>query len=305
MEFVLAGGNLLRPPTIDDLDVLAAGQALGHAAGIHGDVTATDDHDGLGQFGPFAAVDAPQEGHAVDDARVLIAWHAHGLAPPGADAEQHRLVPLLELFEGYLMSEPGVEVHLDARAVIEDSVHVLLDDPHWKPEGRDAPDHHAAEAVGHLVEVHFVARLGQVLRGGHARRPRTDDAHRLVLRDLDGRQMVILSELIHDEALEIADRQGAVGVGAAAGRLARGIANPAADGTERIGGGDRLEGLFDLVFPDVGDVGRRVRADGAGHLTGRRHEVGVVGVVEEFGRVLDVHPRRRSLNTHWSCDPER
>ena len=59
--------------------------------------------------------------------------------------------------EAHVAPERGVEVHLKPGATLHQPVDVLVDDAGREPEGRDPPDHHAPEAVRHLVDVHRVA----------------------------------------------------------------------------------------------------------------------------------------------------
>ncbi len=197
---------------------------------------------------------------------------------------------LLQLVERHVAPEPGVRVHGDPGTAREHPVDVLVEDLLGAAEGRDAPRHVAAEHVGQLVHVNRVAGLREILRRRQARRAAADDPDRLRLRDRHRRQAVGRAELVHDEALQVADRERPVGVGTAAGRLAGRVADPAADRGEGVRRGDRLERLLDLPLPDVGDVRGRVRADRAGDLAGRRDEVRVEDVVHRRELVGD---RRR------------
>ena len=179
----------------------------------------------------------------------------------------------------------------DARTVLEHALGVFLDYSRRQAEGGDAPDHHAAEPVGGLIDVDRVAGLGEVLGSGEPGRAGTDDAHGLGPGDRHRRQVMVAPELLHDEALEVADGDRAVGGGAPARRLARGVAHPPADRAERVCRGDRLVGLLEFLLPDVGEIGRGVGADGAGDLARRGDEVQIVGVVDELGRHDQVYRR--------------
>ena len=72
VELDLAGWNLAGAAAVDDLDVLAAGQALRDPAGIHRDIAATDHHHRLRHLGALARVHPAQEPHSVDDPLVLL-----------------------------------------------------------------------------------------------------------------------------------------------------------------------------------------------------------------------------------------
>ena len=86
------------------------------------------------------------------------------------------------------------------------------------------------------------------------------------------------AQLVHDEALQIANCDGAIAIGAAAGGFARRVAHAATNGAEGIGGGDGLESFLHLAFPDITDIGGRIGADGARHLAGRGNEVDVLNI---------------------------
>ena len=186
---------------------------------------------------------------------------------------------LLELREAHVAPERGVEVHLEPRATLLQPLHVLVDDAGRKPEGRNPPDHHPPEAVRHLVDVHRVAGDAQVVRGHQPRRARAHDADALAPRDRRRRRAVRRPELVHHEALQVPNLHRPVAVDPPARGLARRVAHPPADGAERIGGGNRLERALVVLVPDVGDVRRRVGADGTGDLARRGHVVHVAGVV--------------------------
>ena len=92
----------------------------------------------------------------------------------------------LQLVEGDVLAEFAIEVQLDPRAFGEEAVHVLLDHMGRAAEARDAPDHHAAGPVRHLVEMNRVARDREVMRGGEAGGAGADDADGLFVRDRTG-----------------------------------------------------------------------------------------------------------------------
>ena len=279
VKLFLAGRNFLRSAAVDDLHVLDAGHAQRRAAGVHGNVAAAHNDHLLGQCRAFACIDATQEAHAVDHVLAGLAGDAHGLAPPRADGHQHRRVALLEFIQRHVLAQRHAAMQVNARAVLEQALHVLGNDVGRQAEARNTPHHHAAGLVHHLVDVHFEARFGQVLRGSEAGGARTDDANRLLAGDLHRRQVVVVAELVHHVALEVADGQGAIAFGAAAGGFAGRVADAAADRGEGVRRGDGLEGLGELLFPDIADVGGGVGADGARHLAGGGHEVRVLHII--------------------------
>ena len=270
---------LVGAPAVDHLDRFAAGQSQRHPAGVHGDIAAADDHHGLGHFGPRPGVDPAQELDAVDDAPIVFAGNPHGFPPPGADGQQHGVVAALEFGQGDVAPERRIEVYIDPRTALHEPVHVLFDDAHRQAEGGNPPAHHAARAVGHFIDIDLEAGDREIMGGDQPGRAGADDGDALRSGYRNRRRLVGGAQLVHDEALEAADLQGAVGRRAPAGGLAGGVADPPADRGERVGVGDRLEGLGVFAFPDIGDVGRRVGAHRTGDLTGRRDEMEIAGVV--------------------------
>ena len=195
---------------------------------------------------------------------------------------------LLELREAHVAPERGVEVHLEPGATLHQPLDVLVDDVGREPEGRDPPDHHAPQAVRHLVDVHRVAGDAQVVRGDQPGWARAHDADALLPRDRRRGRAVRRSELVHHEALQVPDLHRAVPVDTPAGGLARGVAYPPADGAEGVGRRDRLERSLVVLAPDVGDVGRRVGADRTGNLRVRvLTGPGDVAPEPEVGRVRE------------------
>ena len=175
-------------------------------------------------------------------------------------------------------------MHLDPGAVPEHPVDVFLEHLGGQPERRNAPDHHAAEPVGQLVDVDLIARLGEILGGRQPRRAGPHDADRLFLGHGHRGQVIVLAQSLHHEALEVADRERPVTLGPPAGGLAGRIAHPPADRAERVGRGDRLERLLESLLPDVGEIGGGIRADRAGDLAGRWHVIGIARIVGDVRR---------------------
>ena len=61
IKLFLVGGHLLFGAAIHQAHVLHAGQALGHAGGVHGGVTGADDHDVLAQLELLALLGSLEE----------------------------------------------------------------------------------------------------------------------------------------------------------------------------------------------------------------------------------------------------
>ena len=289
---------LLRAAAVDDSDLFAAGKAPGDPTRVHGHIPATDDDDGFGKRRALSGVDSAQETHPVHDLRVVLARDVHGLAPPGPYGEQNGVVTLFELVERNVPAQCSLEMDPQPFALVGQSLDVLVDHPTGQAEGGNPPRHQATQAIAHLIHVDGVAGDAQIVGGGEACRSGTHDADRLGTRDRYWRRVAAVTDLVHDEALEVADLQRAVAVGAAAGRLAGSVADASADGAEGVGGGDGLKGFGVLPLPDQGDVGGSIRAHRTGDLTGGGHKVRVPRVVAGAGgrvghldalKVVDAH----------------
>ena len=219
VQFDRAGRDLIGAAPVDDLDVLAARQALGDPTRVHRDVAAADHHDRFGHLRALARVDSSEEADPVDHAVVVLTRDPHRLTPPRAHGEQHRIVTLLQLGQADVATEGGIEMHLETGTALHQTVDVLIDDTGGQSERRDPPNHHAAEPIRHLVDVHRVASGAEIMRGYQSGRAGTDDCHALFPGYRRRLRAVGCPELVHDKALEIANLHRAVAVGAATRRL--------------------------------------------------------------------------------------
>ena len=84
-------------------------------------------------------------------------------------------MPRFQFIQTNVAPERGIQMHFDARTVLEHPVHVFFDDARRQAESGYTPHHHAAQAVGHFVYMNFKPSFGQILRGGEARRARAHD----------------------------------------------------------------------------------------------------------------------------------
>ena len=166
LQFLASRRHRLVVTPVNDLDVLDAGQPFGDATGVHRDVAAADHQHGFRQGRPSAGVDVVEETHPVLDEGLGLARNPHRLADKGADRQQHRRVLLLQLVQRNLVAERGIGVNLDAGAVRGHAVDILLHRFLGQTKARNAPEHHAAELIGGLVDVHLVAGLGEIVRRG-------------------------------------------------------------------------------------------------------------------------------------------
>ena len=284
LEFDLSRRDVFRTTAVDDLDLLATRQAQGGAAGVHGDIAAADDDDRRRHFGTFSRVDPAQELDAVDHAVVILAGDPHGLAPPGTDGEPHRIVAFLEPVQRDVPAQGNTRVDGETGTAGTQSLHVFLQGAGRQAKRGNAPDHHATRAVRHLVDINPEAGDGKIMGCHQSGRSGSNDADTLFAGDLRCRRHPFGSELVHDKALEIADLQGTVACRSPTCRFTGCVADASADRTEGIGCRDGLEGLGKPAFPDVRNVGWRVRADRAGDLAGSGYEMPVGGIVRELFR---------------------
>ena len=185
LELVTPRRNVFGSAAVDNGDRFTPPQPAGDAAGVHRDVAAAHDHHPRRHLRALAGIDAAQEADAVDDPLVFEAGDPERLAPPRTDRQEHRIVAGFEFAEAHPGPELGVEMDLDARAVFEHADGVFGDDPRRQPKGGNPPHHHAAQAIGGLIDVDRVARLGEILRGGKAGRAGADDGDGLGAGDRD------------------------------------------------------------------------------------------------------------------------
>ena len=246
---------------------------------VHGHVTSPYDRCPAFEGHGCAPVDFGQPIETVEPRQsVFLSRHAELPVAPQTNGQQNGIVALLEVFHADLIAQRAVQVHLDARTLLENAVDVLFDDAARQAEFGDVEDH-ASEAVPLLVHVDLVTQFGQILGGGQPRRSAAHHADCLFFRHRNRRQVIVAAEPVQDKALEIADSHRPVAFGPAAVRLAGHGADPSANRAERVGGGDSFERLGELLFPDQADVRRHVSAHRTGFLTGGRNPLDVVSLI--------------------------
>ncbi len=132
----------------------------------------------------LAQLDFLDEGQRFEDARQIFAGQIRALVGPHADAEEDGLMLEEQFLDRDVFADLDAETHPDAEGrdplgFLEDRVDALL-------VGRDTVGDEAARQRPLLINRHFVAEAGELLRAGEPRRSRTDhtDAHAVVGRRL-------------------------------------------------------------------------------------------------------------------------
>jgi hypothetical protein len=150
----------------------------------------------------------------------------------GADGEEggveaalvHRLDHVLHL-----------AIQLQLHSEVEDALDLGLEHVARQPVLGDAEAHHPPRHRPRLVDGHGVPESGQVVGGGEARGPGTDDQHPLAAGlDLDLDLPAALDRLVAEEALDRVDADRLVELAAVAGGLAGVVADPPHDRRQRV-----------------------------------------------------------------------
>ena len=192
--------------------------------GVQGDVAAPDHDHPLADVGlePLVHVDQKLDGpqHPVG----IVARDVEPAPEGGAQSQHHPVVPGAQLVERDIDSESSVEPHFNAEG--DDGVDLGLDERAVEAILGDAEHHHPAEQQGRLIDRHLVAVETQIVSGGKASGPPSDDPERLLpLRPITGDHPAIASRfrsvLLGDEPFQRADGDRTVDLAAAAGHLAR------------------------------------------------------------------------------------
>ena len=172
-------------------------------------------------------------------------------------------------------------MNLKPRTLLFEALNILVYHPWGQAEFRDTPDHRSPGSIGHFVDIHPEPSHTQIVGCRQPGRTRTDDTDCLLSGYDNWRGLVIRPQLIHDVALEITNLYRPVAALPSTSRFAGRVTDPATDRTEGISRRYRFEGVFILFFPDISNVGRRVRANRAGNLTRRGYKMMIGGIVAE------------------------
>ena len=234
--------HVLHVAAVDERD-LAGALADRRPRAVHRGEAATDDDDALA--GVVRVRQAERRGaqvlEAVDDAVGVLVRDAELVRVVAADRDDDRIEALhRQVVEREVAAETGVDDHLRAEA--HDRFVLGLEDLDLgQPVLRDAVAEHAAGRRVALEDRDVVAGDQQVVRGGHAGRPRADDRGRPAGADLllerDRRVDAVvehrLEDLVAGVAVGVADGDRLVDLVAPAVLLARRRADAAQHGRER------------------------------------------------------------------------
>ena len=267
IELFLVGGHLLLSTTVDQTHVLHAGQALGHAGGVHGGVAGADDHDVLAQLELLALLGGLEELQHVELGALAQAGRA---GHPGTGGHNHVSKALsLELIDGL---HAGVELHLGAKGQAE--LGVVRDIVAGDTELGDHVTDHTAEGVAGLEDGDGHAGARQEERRRQTGRAATDNGNVALAVVGDGLGAQLGQHGSHGLAgsLELAGADlGALGLveralaGAAAGMRADG----AGDERQGVALDDDVERVLEAALVDSRQVGGNVLLDGAARAARR------------------------------------
>ena len=233
VDLLRVGRHLVDGSPVDERDRLGADAACGPDA-VHGGVAGTDDgHPRPDRHGP-ALADAAQEGHAIDHVRRILAGETERLRALGSDRDENGREPVAPKVVEHDVDAGALAVaDLDAEALQDGEI--LVDLRLGEPVGRDRPADHAAGIGMRLEDRDRDAVPGQPLGGRQAGRSGPDDRHPAVRREIDrGGCCEATLLLLHDEALDLADRERLVEVRANARVLAQVIADAAQHRRQRV-----------------------------------------------------------------------
>ena len=299
MDLLRVGRHLVHGAPVDQRDGRPADTARGPDT-VHGRVAGTHDAHARPDRHRPALADAAQEGHPVDHVARIVARQPQRLGLLGADRDEDLPEPLAaEVVEHHVHAGALAVADLDAEALQDGEV--LVDLRLRQPVGGDRPGHHAAGIRMRLEDRDADARAGQPLGGGQAGRPGADDRHPGVLRGTGrrrGREPGLL--LLHDEALDLPDRQRLVQVGADAGVLAQVVADAAQDGGQRVVEAGDADRLPDVPGTHRGHVARHLLVHRALVQAGRGD---AVEHVQRAGRLGPVHAERILAVAPVAADP--
>ena len=232
-QFLFIDHELGAGPSIHDRDPIGA-VAKARPRAVHGGISATDDDDVRPDLERLAEVRLLHEVDAIVDAFEVRARNVQGDCIHGARGDGDPVEVMLELFEGDVDPDLGVEDEPHAQPLDEAYIH--FDRFAWQAEGGNA-DQHRAPAIWQAVEDSDLVTLGrQLTRDRQAGRPGTDHRDPLVAWGDLGHHVRDPGRLVplDQEALHRPDRQRAIDVAPTAGSLARRRADVRAHRGDRI-----------------------------------------------------------------------
>ena len=289
-QLLLVHDELGPRSTVGDGHVLGAVPEA-RARAVHRGVAAADDDDVAPDRHLLAQVRLLHVVDAVLDAVEVRAGDVEVDRVHGAGRDRDPVIVPLELVEGDVDADGGVEHELDAQPLDQADVH--LDRLARQPEGGDADEHRAATEGQAVEHRELVALDRELARDREAGRAGADDgdplgAGRDGRHDVgDPRRLVPL----HEEPLHGADGQRPVDVAAAAGPLAGRRAHVRAHRRDRVGFARQDVALLEPAFGGEVEVAPAVGADGARFLAldVALQPGGVDRLYEEFLGRVDGH----------------
>ena len=267
------GRHLGLGTTVGQGDLVGA-QAKRGARGVHGHVTAAEDHDVLAVLGgrvELGEVLGLHEVHAgevlvgAEDAGEVLARDVEEAGKARAHAQEHGVKALLleELLGVGDAAHDAVVLELDAQVL--EAVDLALDDGLGQTELGDAVGQHAAAGEEGLEHRDVVAVLGKLAGAGDAGRAGAHHGDLLAVGRLDLGLARKLAGIVAEEALELADCDGLALLVEDAVALALVLlrAHAAADGGEHALLVDDIEAPAEVALANLLDEVRDVDVDRA------------------------------------------
>ena len=261
-----------------------AGRVDGHVAAAHHQHVVALWH----RLAQAEVLQIAQGGHHVG---AVLAVHVQLEAGRRAHAQEHRVKVVLQVREGHVPPDGGVE--LDLHAHLGDLLHLLGQSLPRQAVGGHAGGQGSARHGQGLVDHRLDPIAGQVVGAGQARRTGSHDGHLFAAGLHLGLGHILHAHLIGHQALDIADGDGLVHGHAAAGVLA-GMGTDAPDGARQgqvlhddgqaLGELAHLGHLHIALYVQVGRAGYRTRG-----LVQLGYAVGIgegLGVALESGLAL-------------------
>jgi hypothetical protein len=197
-----------RPPmtfsAVGRLRVVDGAEAARHRGDVDRGVAAADHHHALADVLHAAVVEGAQEGGRGDHVGGVVAVAGQGPAALGAEAEEHRVELLADLFHGDVGADARLQLRLHAE--VEDALDLGVEDVARRAEAGDAVAHHAAEELVLVEDRDVMAHARQLVGGGEAGRAAADDRHLLAgLRRGGGELQLVLDGVLAEEVLDGVD----------------------------------------------------------------------------------------------------
>ncbi|SVJ68944.1 Uncharacterised protein [Klebsiella pneumoniae] len=292
---VAGGAHFLEATAVDQVDVAGAEPAHLHRH-VDGGVAGADDDATVGDGQVEQVVALPQLADVVgggEQAGGVLVFQAEALAGGQADAEEHRVVLVVQGAERQVVAETLAVAQFDT-ADLQEEFHFAPGEVVHQLVAGDAVLVEAAGLGAGLEEHHVVAVHGQAVGAGQPGRPGADHGDALAGGRRALERMFAEAGVVEGVALQLADqhRCAFLGVVAYAGPLAEDFrgADAGAAAAEDVRREDLLRRALDILLGDAADEPGDVDLGRAGVDAGRVVAVQAAGAFQ--GGLAGVERRR-------------